>query len=39
MECCNCDLWKQGMYDWTCVHYINNTCPHGYHGENEKEKS
>ena len=32
-DCCDCELWEQGREDGTCVHYINNTCPCGYHDE------
>lgn len=32
-DCCDCDLWEQGRYDGTCIHYINNDCPCGYHEE------
>lgn len=30
MECVNCEKYKQGRQDGTCVHYIKNTCPYGY---------
>lgn len=34
MDCVDCELWEQGRHDGTCIHYINNDCPCGYH---EKE--
>ena len=30
-DCCDCELWQQGRDDGTCIHYINNDCPCGYH--------
>ena len=36
MDCYDCNDWKKGSEDGTCIHYINNTCPYGYHDE-EKE--
>ena len=32
-DCYDCKLWKQGRYDGTCIRYINNDCPCGYHDE------
>ena len=31
LDCCDCELWRQGSEDGTCIHYINNTCPCGYY--------
>lgn len=30
MKCVNCEKYKQGRQDGTCVYYIKNTCPYGY---------
>ena len=35
MDCVDCELWEQGRHDGTCIHYINNDCPYGYHDEEE----
>lgn len=31
VDCVDCSLWKKGREDGTCIHYINNDCPCGYH--------
>lgn len=33
--CYNCRLWEQGREDGTCIHYLNNDCPYGYHDEDD----
>lgn len=38
LDCCDCELWEQGKEDGTCVHYISNTCPCGYHDEDDHIK-
>ena len=30
MKCANCQKYKQGKEDVTCIHYIRNSCPYGY---------
>lgn len=37
MNCCDCELWEKGKEDGTCVHYVNNSCPYGYHDEENEE--
>ena len=37
-DCCDCELWEQGKEDGTCIHYINNTCPCGYHDKDDNIK-
>lgn len=31
IDCYDCKLFVQGKEDGTCIHYINNDCPYGYH--------
>lgn len=31
LDCYDCKDWKKGSADGTCIHYINNDCPYGYH--------
>ena len=38
MNCYDCNLWEQGRDDGTCIHYINNDCPCGYHEEHEEDE-
>lgn len=38
MDCVDCELWEKGRYDGTCIHYINNDCPYGYHDEDDNIK-
>ena len=35
MICYDCKDWEQGREDGTCIHYINNSCPYGYHDDEE----
>ena len=30
MKCCDCNRYKQGKEDGTCIYYIINSCPYGY---------
>jgi len=37
-DCYDCELWEQGKEDGSCIHYINNTCPCGYHDKDDNIK-
>lgn len=37
MDCYNCELWENGRYDGTCIHYVNKDCPYGYYDKEDEE--